>query len=69
MIPRPWARFTWAWSIFSSSSARSSRPREEGLADAEFVPIADLPRSLGRVRDLVTDLHRRLPASSVRDGI
>ena len=37
-------------------------PREEGLAEPEFVPIADLRRSLGRVRDLVTDLHRSLPA-------
>ena len=43
-------------------------PREDGLADCEFVPIAKSARSLGRVRDLVTDLHRSLPASSVREG-
>ena len=42
MIPPPWARFTWAWSMCSSSNVRSSAPREDGLADCEFVPIGGL---------------------------
>ena len=34
-------------------------PREDGLAEAEFVAARPRPRPPGPVRDLVADLHRR----------